>query len=146
MKKIFLLLSTVFALGLYSCSDNFLVVESKGSILESNYYNSADRLYSGLVAAYDPLQWFDYFYQYNSLNMVSDIMADDIYTGGSNEGDQPILVKAHFYTATSTDVPNMIWTTAYSGVNRSNIVIAKAPEIEMEEALKAKYVAEAKIL
>ena len=37
MKKIFLLLSTVFALGLYSCSDNFLVVESKGSILESNY-------------------------------------------------------------------------------------------------------------
>ena len=146
MKKIFLLLSTVFALGLYSCSDNFLVVESKGSILESNYYNSADRLYSGLVAAYDPLQWFDYFYQYNSLNMVSDIMADDIYTGGSNEGDQPILVKAHYYTATSTDVPNMIWTTAYSGINRSNIVIAKAPEIEMDEALKAKFVAEAKIL
>lgn len=146
MKKIILILSTIFALGLYSCSDSFLVVESKSSILESNYYNSAERLYSGLVAAYDPLQWFDYFYQYNSLNMVSDIMADDIYTGGANEGDQPILVKAHFYTATPTDVPNMIWTTAYSGVNRSNIVIAKAPEIEMDQALKNLYVAEAKIL
>lgn len=28
----------------------------------------------------------------------------------------------------------MIWTTAYSGINCSNIVIAKAPEIEMDEA------------
>ncbi|NLA15038.1 MAG: RagB/SusD family nutrient uptake outer membrane protein [Bacteroidales bacterium] len=146
MKKIILILSTVFALGLFSCSDNFLIVESKSSILESNYYNSAERLYSGLVAAYDPLQWFDYFYQYNSLNMVSDIMADDIYCGGSNEGDQPILVKAHYYTATPTDVPNMIWTTAYSGVNRANIVVAKAPEVEMDESLKALYVAEAKVL
>jgi hypothetical protein len=95
MKKIFLLLSTVFALGLYSCSDNFLVVESKGSILESNYYNSADRLYSGLVAAYDPLQWFDYFYQYNSLNMVSDIMADDIYTETSPSWLKPIIIRPH---------------------------------------------------
>lgn len=146
MKRIVLLLSMIFALGLYSCSDDFLVVESKDSILESDYYNSAERLYSGLVAAYDPLQWFDYFYQYNSLNMVSDIMADDIYCGGSNEGDQPILVKAHYYTATATDVPNMIWTTAYSGVNRSNIIIAKADAIEMDAATKALYVAEAKVL
>ena len=146
MKRIVLLLSMIFALGLYSCSDDFLVVESKDSILESDYYNSAERVYSGLVAAYDPLQWFDYFYQYNSLNMVSDIMADDIYCGGSNEGDQPILVKAHYYTATATDVPNMIWTIAYSGVNRSNIIVAKADAIEMDAATKALYVAEAKVL
>ncbi len=146
MKRLVLLLSTIFALGLYSCSDDFLVVESKDSILESDYYNSAERLYSGLVAAYDPLQWFDYFYQYNSLNMVSDIMADDIYCGGSNEGDQPILVKTHYYTLTPTDVPNMIWTIAYSGINRSNIVIAKADAIEMDAATKALYVAEAKVL
>lgn len=146
MKRLFILVSTLFALSLTACNDDFLMVESKDSILESDYYNSADRLYSGLVAAYDPLQWFDYFYQYNALNMVSDIMADDIYCGGSNEGDQPILVKAHFYTATPNDVCNQIWTVAYSGINRSNIVIAKAPAIEMDENLKAQYVAEAKVL
>ncbi len=88
MKKIILILSTVFALGLYSCSDSFLVVESKSSILESDYYKSADRLFE-LVAAYDPLQWFDYFYQYNSLNMISDIMADDIYCGESTRATSP---------------------------------------------------------
>lgn len=146
MKRIFILFTTICALSLTACNDDFLMVESKDSILESNYYNSADRLYSGLVAAYDPLQWFDYFYQYTSLNMISDIMADDIYCGGSNEGDQPVLVKTHYYTATSNDVCNMIWTTAFSGVNRANIVISKAPEIEMDETLKAQYVAEAKVL
>lgn len=144
MKRIAILLSTVLAFT--ACTDEFLIVESKDSILEGDYYNSQERLFSGLIAAYDPLQWFDYFYQYNSLNMVSDIMADDIYAGGSNEGDQPVLVKTHFYTATPNDVCNQIWSVAFSGVNRANIVIAKAPDIEMSESTKAQYVAEAKIL
>ena len=57
------------------------------------YFISEERMYQSLVAAYDPLKWFDYFYQYDSLNFVYDIMADDIYCGGSNEGDQPTLVR-----------------------------------------------------
>lgn len=132
--------------GTTACNDDFLNVESKTAVLEADYYNSPERLYTGLVAAYDPLQWFDYFYQYNSLPMVSDIMADDVYCGGSNESDQPVLVKTSNFTLTELEVPNQIWTICYSGINRSNIVIAKAPSIEMDEALKTQYVAEATLL
>ena len=147
MKKIYNILAiAAAALTLASCSDKWLEVESKTSILEADYYNSADRLFTGLVAAYDPLKWYDYFYQYNSLNMVSDIMADDILCGGSNDSDQPTLVKAHYYTLTAADEPNQIWTICYSGINRANIVIAKAPAIEMDEATKTLYVAEATVL
>lgn len=148
MKKIFAIVAAaaVTALTITSCSDKWLEMESKTNILEQDYYNSADRLFTGLVAVYDPLEWFDYFYQYNSLNMVSDIMADDILCGGSNDSDQPTLAKAHFFTLTAADQPNQIWTTAYSGINRANIVIAKAPSVEMDATLKARYVAEATVL
>lgn len=140
----FAVAATAFLLS--SCGEEWLDVPSKTQILESNYYSTQERLFTGLVAAYDPLEWFDYFYQYNALNMVSDIMADDVYCGGSNEGDQPILVKTHYYTCSSTDVPNQIWTVAYSGINRANIVIAKAPEIEMDDATRNLYIAEATVL
>jgi hypothetical protein len=145
-KTLNILVIAAATLMLASCSDKWLQPESKTNILEADYYNSADRLFTGLVAAYDPLKWYDYFYQYNSLNMVSDIMADDILCGGSNDSDQPTLVKAHYYTLTPADQPNQIWTICYSGVNRANIVIAKAPSIEMDETTKALYVAEAKVL
>lgn len=148
MKKF--LYTTITILGALvattACSDDFLKVESRTAVLEADYYNSPQRLYSGLVAAYDPLQWYDYFYQYNSLPMLSDIMSDDVYCGGSNESDQPVLVKTSNFTLTALDVPNMVWTICYSGVNRSNIVISKAKTIEMDEALKKQYVAQATVL
>lgn len=148
MKKI---LFSIFAIlggfaAVTSCSDDFLNLESRTAVLESDYYNSPERLYSGLVAAYDPLEWFDYFYQYNSLPLICDLMSDDVYCGGSNEGDQPILVKTSNFTLTALDVPNQVWTICYSGINRSNIVIAKAKGIEMDEALKAEYVSQATVL
>ena len=143
--RIFLAIASA-ALLLSSCGEEWLDVASKTQILESNYYNSEDRLFTAVVAAYDPLEWFDYFNQYNALNMLSDIMADDVYCGGSNEGDQPILVKTHYYTCSSTDVPNQVWTVAYSGINRSNIVLAKAPDVEMDAALKSRFIAEATVL
>ncbi len=133
-------------LMLSACGEKWLDVPSKSSVLEADYYVSQERLFTGVVAAYDPLQWFDYFGQYDALNMVSDIMADDVYCGGSSEGDQPVLVKTHYYTLTPNDVPNQIWTVAYSGINRANIVLAKAPNVEMDSALKNRYIAECMIL
>jgi hypothetical protein len=112
------------------------------------YFISESRMFEALVAAYHPLQWFDYaFGAYNDLKLVSDIMADDIYCGGSNEGDQPTLVKTHYYTATPIEHCGGIWTTAYSGVNRSCVVLEHVDAVPgMSEATKTLYKAEATIL
>lgn len=145
MKKIFCILAT--ALALSACGESWLDVPSKSSILESDYYNSADRLFTGVVAAYDCLNWFDYSgYQYIATNLLSDVMADDIYAGGSNAGDQPKIVNAHFYSLTAVDQSDAIWMVCYSGINRANIVLQKAPTVEMSESLRNRYIAEATIL
>lgn len=147
MKKIAYALCTLAVLLMTACGKDFITAVHNSSEPLDEYFNTEDRMYQGLIAAYDPLQWFDYFYQYNSLNMVSDIMADDIFCGGSNEGDQPVLVKTHFYTATPTDVCNQIWTVAYSGVNRCCHVLERVDGVPgMADATKKLYVAEATIL
>lgn len=147
MKNILIALCSVAVVLLTSCGKDFISVKHNSSEPLAEYFINEERMYQGLMAAYDPLEWFDYFYQYDNLNLVSDIMADDIYCGGSNEGDQPILVKTHYYTATSIDCCNQIWTIAYSGINRACIVLEYVDGVpDMSEETKARYKAEATVM
>ncbi|MDD5950728.1 MAG: RagB/SusD family nutrient uptake outer membrane protein [Bacteroidales bacterium] len=147
MKKSLYILSAAIVLCLSSCGKDFITAVHNSSEPLDEFFINEDRMYQGLVAAYDPLEWFDYFYQYNSLPMVADIMADDIYCGGSNEGDQPVLVKTHYYTATATEVCNQIWTIAYSGINRCYHVLEYVDGIPgMSDQTKSLYKAETDVL
>lgn len=147
MKKIFFALSAIVVL-LSSCGKDFITVNHNSGEPLDEYFVDESRIYQSLVAAYDSLQWLDYFDQYvNALTLTPDIMADDIYCGGSNEGDQPNLVKTHYYTLTSTEQPDMIWTICYSGINRSCIVLEYVNSVpDLDEATKNRYIAEATVL
>ncbi|MBO6171957.1 MAG: RagB/SusD family nutrient uptake outer membrane protein [Bacteroidales bacterium] len=146
MKKIFAILSVTAILSV-SCTKEFVTPSHNSSEPLDEYFNTEARMFESLVAAYDPLQWFDYFYQYDALHLVSDIMGDDINCGGSNEGDQPVLVKTHFFQLTPTDQPNTIWTIAYSGINRANTLIQYVDGVEgLAKATRDQWVAEALVL
>lgn len=147
MKKILTALCALSILTLSSCSEDFVTPVHNSSEPLEEYFNTESRMFESLVAAYDPLEWFDYFYQYDNLHLISDVMGDDINAGGSSEGDQPIIVKTHYFTLTPTDCPNQIWTIAYSGINRCCVVLEHVDAIEgMNEATKNLYKAEANVL
>jgi hypothetical protein len=148
MKKIIIAISALAVLLMSSCTKDFVTVQHNSAEPMDSYFIDESRMYESLVAAYHPLPWFDYaFGAYNDLRLVSDIMADDIYCGGSNEGDQPTLVYTHYYKATAIDHCGGIWTTAYSGVNRSCVVLEYVDGVPgMSEATKQLYKAEATIL
>ena len=150
MKKLIILSSIVIsALSMNSCTDSFLTVQSASSLLaDGTYYNTKAHLTEALVAAYDPLKWFDYsFGQYENLSFVSEVMGDDIMTGGSDENDCLYLHKMGNYSALPTSVTSNSWTIGYSGVNRSNIVLQFIDNAaDMTDADKAEYKAEATVL
>lgn len=140
-------ISVLAALGMTACTEDFITVSPTQEILKDNYFTNDGRVFTSVVAAYDPLQWFDYFYQYDALNMLSDIMADDIYCGGSDANDQPMNAQTHLYGATALNCCNQVWTIAYSGINRSNIAIEEAEKMtDLPEAVRNRYIAECMIL
>ena len=147
MKKIIIALTSLAVL-LTACSKDFINPRHNSSEPLDEYFNTPERLFQCLVAAYDPLEWYDYaFGQYDNLHLIFDVMGDDMYAGGSNEGDQPIIVKTHYFTLTSTDLPNQIWTVNYSGINRAATLIKYIDGAEgVDENTKKLYVAEAKVL
>ena len=81
MKKIFFALCALSILTVSSCSEDFVTPEHNASEPMDEYFNTEARMFQGLTAAYDPLEWYDYFYQYDALHLVYDIMGDDINAG-----------------------------------------------------------------
>lgn len=81
MKKLNIYAGLIMAASvtLTGCSDDFLEVTPPTSNPIEEYFTTRDHVYESLISAYAPLQWPDWGYdQYNPLNIMSDIMADDI--------------------------------------------------------------------
>jgi|WetSurMetagenome_2_1015567.scaffolds.fasta_scaffold12911_4 starch-binding outer membrane protein, SusD/RagB family len=149
MKKKIIYLGCLIAMLLAtSCSDSFLNVESPDKESIDEYYNSQSRIFEALVAAYGPLEWFDYsFGEYNPILTMSDIMADDVWVGGADRTDNKFWHLMANYEALPTQVMTNAWTTCYSGINRSNNVMYYMDDVKsIPDATKNLYIAEAKVL
>jgi len=127
-----------------ACSDGFLEVDPKGLALEDNYYRNAEEAYNGLVAAYDPLGWAGtYVNKTFPLNAVS----DDFHCGGGGATDNNHVQVWDKFTVTPVEGPqNELWRKGYSGIFRANMLIEKLPDVNMDENLKSRFMAEAKFL
>jgi hypothetical protein len=103
-----------------SCKDSFLEVESPTQDLVTDYFTTDPHIQEAVIAAYDPLKWPDWGQgQYNPVNIMSDIMADDIWVGGADKTDNQYWHLMMNYEATPTICMSGLWTTAFSGVKRS---------------------------
>lgn len=144
-------LYSLVAAGLFmgattSCGDDFLSVEPSSSILYDGYYDTQARMMEAATAAYAPMQWYDYFSGWAPLSMISDVMGDDLYVGGSNVTDQS---QIHLISQFKSDPRNNIdgaWVTSYSGINRSIHLIDNAKTCPLSEAEKNLFIAEGRTL
>ena len=133
-------------LGTASCGDDFLSVEPSSSLPIDGYYTAESRMMESAVAAYDPMQWYDYFGGWAPLSLVWDAMADDMYVGGGNTSDQS---QIHLISQYKSDPRNNIdgaWTTSYSGINRSIRLIDNAKASDLSDDKKALFIAEGRAM
>ncbi|MDH6308954.1 hypothetical protein M2451_001588 [Dysgonomonas sp. PFB1-18] len=147
MKKIIITCGIALAMfGVTSCGDDFLSVEPSSKLPVDGYYNSDSRIMESVTAAYQPMQWYDYYRGWAPLCFVFDSMSDDVYVGGENTSDQG---QIHLISQYKSDPNNSIdgaWSASYTGINRSNLIIQYANEMEMSDSDRAKYIAEARVL
>lgn len=135
-------------LGLTSCSSDFLDLESPSKLTIDDYYNSPARIQEALVAAYDPMGWFDWNdKEYNPINAMSDVMADDVWPGGSSATDNEAWHLQANYSVTPIKVMTNVWSTCYTGIHRCNNVMQYMPGVSgIDDATKNLFEGEAKVL
>ncbi|MDE7459141.1 MAG: RagB/SusD family nutrient uptake outer membrane protein [Muribaculaceae bacterium] len=131
-----LYISAAFTIAMMStaCSDSFLEVDSPTKQPIEEYFTTDAHIQEAVVAAYDPLHWPDWAMgEYNPLNLMSDIMADDIWVGGSDKNDNANWHRMMNFEAQPNAVIAGLWTDAYSGVKRCNDVIYYMNEFDVKD-------------
>jgi len=140
----FPLIAVVILVTIFSCSDEYVEVDPEGVFLSESYYVNEDQAYTGMVAAYDLVRKHSGGFD----NMVTMMNAgsDDHYAGGGNSTDGAGIQSFSNYTLNQFEIPKSFWDNFYQGIFRTNMMILKLPEINMDEGLKARFMAESKAL
>lgn len=128
----------------YSCSEDFLTVDPKGLPLVDNYYKDESEAFSALVAAYDIMGKQSKGFE----NMITMLNAgsDDFYAGGGGPGDGAGIHGFDNYKLDKITMPRSYWGDFFQGIARANILLLKLPEVNMSDAKKVRFAAEAKAL
>lgn len=122
----------------------FITKDLVGQYPESQFYQTEAQAVLAINAAYQPLAFTTS--NSNRLWVFGDVASDDAAKGG-NPGDQADIEFIDQFNINSTN-GNLasMWTLLYDGIARSNIVLSKVPNIQMDTKLQARILAEAKFL
>ncbi|MET3027165.1 RagB/SusD family nutrient uptake outer membrane protein [Flavobacterium sp. UW10123] len=127
-----------------SCGEDFLTVDPKGLPLVDNYYKDESEAFSGLVAAYDIMGKQSKGFE----NMITMLNAgsDDFYAGGGGPGDGAGIHAFDNYKLDKINMPRSFWGDFFQGIARVNILLQKMDGVDMSDAKKIRFTAEAKAL
>lgn len=137
------ILLLILILPITSCED-FLDKNPQGVLTQASFPVSASDALLATNACYATLRNSNF---HSGLFPLTDIMSDDAYKG-SNPGDQAAVIGLYdnfSFTTTGSELARW-WSTLYEGIKRTNVVLNKVPDIEMDEDLKNRYLAEASFI
>lgn len=145
MKKIYSLF-LILGVSLAACREDFLEKSPIVGTTEENFYRTEADAIAAVNAAYAALQFqlspaghFRWFW--------GDIMSDDAVKGGGGDNDVNSLLQLEtFKGPVNTDLLEAEWGADYEGIYRANVVLEKVPPIEMDAALKARILGEARFI
>jgi len=143
IKLLFVIPVTLILLVSPGCK-KFLQKDLQGELTQQSFPTTASDALLATNASYEILR--DWYYNSGGYPIL-DIMSDDARKG-SNPDDQLNYVGPYdnFTFSATADGLDRWWNTLYVGVKRANVVIQFVPDIQMDDALRTRYVAEAKFI
>ncbi len=151
MKKIIAAaLIVTLPLVIAGCMDDFLSHTPPVERVQDNFYQTQTDAEQALYAIYETLTFShgrsnDGFHPFD---VVSNMMSDDAYAGGSGSGDQPELVEFNAHNISVTNGKALgLWSDRFTGIYRANLLISHMNDIDFEnEETRAYFDAETRFL
>jgi len=149
MKKYIAKLSICAALilALTGCSD-FLNESVKGQQDLSEYFKTEDECKQQITGCYQSI-FYDDWWQIQKFYIIGDMCTDDMWMGNTTQDPGAYRDLAHYTgnTYSASDGCQNFWQYRYKGILRCNVAIERIPNVTFQnEALKKRYIAEAKFL
>ncbi len=138
--KIFYILILIFFFG---CTEDFLENPPKGQLTTGNFPTTREDAILATNGVYNTLRVWNF---YAGGFPILDIMSDEAKKG-SNPGDGVVITDFEEFTFTAGNSSFLRWwSTLYMGIKRAHLVLENVPEINMDEDLKGRLIAESRFL
>jgi hypothetical protein len=136
-------LALLLGIGAAGCQD-FLATEPRGELTSASFFQTADQAVEATNATYSMLRgWQVHVFSWIGM---TDIVSDDA-TKGSTPADASFLLDLDNLNFDPGNIAfRDTWTGYYQGIYRANVAIRNIPDVQMDEGLKARLVAENKFL
>ncbi len=124
--------------------DDFLEKPLQGELTQEGFPENQADAEAATNAAYYFLREGLY---HTGLFPIDDIMSDDARKGSNPDDQRSTIGPYDRFEHNNTDqVIRNWWNTLYSAIRSANVVIEFVPDIDMDESLKANYIAQARFL
>ncbi|MBC6369171.1 RagB/SusD family nutrient uptake outer membrane protein [Algoriphagus sp. AK58] len=125
------------------CSSDFLDLAPISQQNSNNFYKTPEDMKNALTAVYGSLQYGGQYY--SSMHIIGELRSDNTeITNPAAGADQQAVDD--FTNVPVTSISSNTWNAHYQGIQAANILIDKIQPIQMDAALKARYIGEAKFL
>lgn len=131
----------VFAVG---CSKDFLDRPKKGELSYDTFFQTADHAVWSVNAIYQQFREWDCI-AFPWIG-ATDIMSDDANKGSAPNDALYMLELDEFSLNSAHTVPAQLWKGYFQAIGRANLAIENIPKIDMDAALKARLIGEARTL
>lgn len=141
----------VICFSVMGCSD-LLEKDPLAQIDQGSAYVTENDAVMAMTAAYHPLtgnNWCCGVYGNGGYMhwVLGNVASDDTEKGGESGSDQLYAQQISLFNIPSdNDATRFAWQNQYIGIRRANLVLDNVKDIDMDEELKARFLAEAKFL
>ena len=151
MKK-YIIIALIFSLPMLvaGCIDDFLSHDPPVDRVQDNFYQTQSDAEQALYAIYETLTFShgrsnDGFHPFD---LVSNILSDDAYGGGSGSGDQPELLEFNAHNISVTNGKALgLWSDRFTGIYRANLLIENINNIDFpNEEMRDYFEGEARFI
>jgi len=135
----------ILMISVGGCKKSFLNPPVQGALPASQVYNSEAGATQGINAIYADLRvWAETAFP----ALAIESMGGDEVQKGSTPGDSPAIGYYHTFTQTGaeTGFDDTFWDGEYTCISLCNQAIDSIPKINMDNSLKARYIAEAEFV
>ncbi len=136
MKNISYIISFVLLLAFSACSEDFLDIEQKSAIAESNAFNSEEEAIAAITSCYDGIKGAGLY----------GVDLQFLYYAMSDHSIHENAVYERMTFDASDGRVQAMWTYIYRGIAACNKILLELPGIKMDENLKDRLRGEALFL
>ena len=142
-KNIQLALLAMVAVLIASC-ENYLAEDSRSSISQDNYYQTAEQAQSAVDGIYPSLRSFTNYLGYGEKPWSSiELLVGHANTNGQSDRNRELISHT---AGTNHPVFSDVWDNFYYGISNANVAIHNIQNIDMDEQRKQALLGEAHFL